>query len=373
LEFDMKAVWNLFMVLALMAGAGAAGYFIGHRAASPAASEQPDSGDDVAPTPTVQTSPIQRGRIERAITAYGVVAAQTGDIAVLSAAFESRIKKILVVPGQRLDADTPAIEIEPSPDTQLQMLQAKAAVESATKDLDQTRTRFSSQLATNQDLLQSEQNLRLAKLKLDSMQSEGAGGAMKLKAGGLVAKVDVQEGQVVPAGTPLVEVAGSGKLQVRLGLEPTDAAAIHAGDRVALQNIGSDGPGVVGKVQMVAQRINPDTRLTDVFVALPPDAAMPLDAYVRGELTIAGADGLVVPRSAVLPGDEGYSLFTVEQGKAVEHKVTIALQNDRSAQVSGEGLSAGQAAVVLGNLELEDGMTVNVQPGNSPATQEAAQ
>ena len=212
------------------------------------------------------------------------------------------------------------------------------------------------------------------------MQSEGAVGVVKLKAGGLVAKVDVQEGQVVPAGTPLVEVAGSGKLQVRLGIEPSDAAAIHAGDRVTLQQLSSEGPGLVGKVQMVAQRINPDTRLTDVFVALPPDAAMPLDAYVRGELTIAGADGLVVPRSAVLPDDEGYSLFTVEQGKAVEHKVTIALQNDQSAQVSGEGLSAGQMAVVLGNMESEDGMTVktesmtvNAQPGESPATQEAAQ
>ncbi|MGD0137781.1 MAG: efflux RND transporter periplasmic adaptor subunit [Tepidisphaeraceae bacterium] len=369
----MKAVWNLFLVLALMAGAGVAGYFIGHRTVSPATSEQADSDDEVAPTPTVQTAPILRGHVERNVTAYGVVAAQTGDIAVLSAAFESRIKKILVVPGQRLDADTPAIEIEPSPDTQLQMLQAKAAVESATKDLEQTRTRFGSQLATNQDLLQSEANMRLAQLKLDSMQSEGAGGAMKLKAGGLVAKVDVQEGQVVPAGTPLVEVAGSGKLQVRLGLEPNDAAGIHAGDRVALRQLGSDGPGVEGKVQMVAQRIDPDTRLMDVFVALPPDAAMPLDAYVRGELTIAGADGLVVPRSAVLPDDEGYSLFTVEQGKAVEHKVTISLQNDRSVQISGEGLSAGQMAVVLGNLELEDGMTVKTQAGEPPATQEAAQ
>ena len=369
----MKAVWNLFLVLALMAGAGVAGYFIGHRAVSPAAPEQSDSDEAAAPTPTVQTAPIQRGRIERNITAYGVVTAQSGDIAILSAAFESRIKKILVVPGQRLDADTPAIEIEPSPDTQLQMLQAKAAVESATKDLDQTRTRFSSHLATNQDLLQSEQNMRLAQLKLDSLQSEGAGGAMKLKAGGLVARVDVQEGQVAPAGAPLVEVAGSGKLQVRLGLEPADAAGIHAGDRVALQNIGSDGPAVEGKVRMVAQRINPDTRLTDVFVAIPSDAAMPLDAYVRGELTIAGADGLVVPRSAVLPDEEGYSLFTVEQGKAVEHKVTIGLQNDRSAQVSGEGLSAGQMVVVLGNLELEDGMTVKTQAGEPPATQEAAQ
>lgn len=364
----MKGVWSLLIVLALMAAIGAAGYFVGHRAATPGATEQPDP-DDVTPTPTVQTAPIQQGRVQRKITAYGVVAAQTGDITVLSVAFESRVKKILVVAGQRLDADSPTIEVEPSPDTQLQMLQAKSAVESATKDLDQTRMRFTSRLATNQDLLQSEQNLKLAELKFGSMQDAGAGGPVNLKAGGLVIKTDVQEGQVVPAGTPLVEVAGSGKLQIRLGLEPGDAADIHVGDRVALQDVGSDGAGAQGKVQMVAQRINPETRLMDVFVTLPPDATMPLDAYVRGELTIAGVDGLVVPRSAVLPDIDGYSLFTVEQGKAVEHKVTIVLQNDRSAQVSGEGLSAGQMAIVLGNMELEDGMAVQTAAGEPATTQ----
>jgi membrane fusion protein, multidrug efflux system len=201
------------------------------------------------------------------------------------------------------------------------------------------------------------------------MKKAGADGPLTLKASGLVIKTDVQEGQVVPAGTPLVEVAGSGKVQVRLGLDPVDAARVHVEDRVSLPDVGSGS--VEGKVQMVAQRINPDTRLVDVFVTLPPDAAMPLDAYVRAELTIAGTDGLVVPRSAVLPDDEGYSLFTVDQGKAVEHKVTIVSQDDQSAQVSGEGLSAGQMAVVLGNMELEDGMTVQTAAGEPSATQPA--
>jgi multidrug efflux pump subunit AcrA (membrane-fusion protein) len=128
---------------------------------------------------------------------------------------------------------------------------------------------------------------------------------------------------------------------------------------------------VEGKVQMISQRINPDTRLIDVFVSLPPDTAMPLDASVRGELTVTAADALVVPRAAVLPGDEGYSLFTVDHEKATEHKVTLGVQNDDSVQIIGDGLTAGQAVVVLGNLELEDGMTVKTD--NAPATQEAAQ
>ena len=105
---------------------------------------------------------------------------------------------------------------------------------------------------------------------------------------------------------------------------------------------GAEGPAVAGNVRMIAQRIDPETRLTEVLVSIPPDAVMPLDAYVRGELTLAGVDGLVVPRSAVLPADVGFSIFTIDQGKAVEHKVSIVAEDDQSAEITGDGFGNGR-------------------------------
>src|SRR5579872_4515944 len=174
----MKSAWNIFMVLVLMAGACVVGFFIGHRAGAPAAAVDSDAGggDSVSATPTVRTATIRQGRIDRKITAYGVVAAQSGDVSVLSVAFESRVKKIFVVVGERLNTESPVIEVEPSPDTQLQMLQAKSAAAAAKLDLEQTHRRFTDHLATNQDLSQAQQNLDLAQLKLDSLQKEGADG-----------------------------------------------------------------------------------------------------------------------------------------------------------------------------------------------------
>ncbi|MGD0464668.1 MAG: HlyD family efflux transporter periplasmic adaptor subunit [Tepidisphaeraceae bacterium] len=372
----MKVVWNLLVVACLMAAAGFAGYLLGHRAPAPEAPEESDQS--IQPVPAVRTAPIQQTRIERKITAYGVVTAQTSDVAILSLPFESRVRKVLVIPGERLDSAAPVIELEPSPDTQVQLLQARLAHQAADKDFSLTRQRFDAHLATNQDLLVSAQNLEMARLKLDSLEKQGAGSIVQLKSSGLVSKVDVQQGQIIPAGSPLVEMSLGGRVQVRLGIDPAEAAAVHLQDRVLVSQTNSQS-SVEGKVQMVSQRINPDARLIDVFVSLPPDAAMPLDASVRGELTIAAADALVVPRSAVLPDDQGYSLFTVENQKATEHKVTLGVQNDDSVQINGDGLAAGQAVVILGNLELEDGMTVNVETASTepaatqPTTQGAAQ
>jgi membrane fusion protein, multidrug efflux system len=355
----MKLFWNIFMVVALMAGSCAVGYFLGHRG-SAAGSPDGDPDDATQPAPMVQTALIRQGHVDRKIVAYGVVTAQSGDVSVLSVPFESRVKKIDVVPGQRLDAGAAVIDLDPSSDSRLELLEAKSAAEAATQDFQQTKARYASHLATNQDLLASQQNLQSATLKLQSLQSEGAGSSKQLKsaAGGLVIRVDAQEGQLIPGGAALVEIAAPAALQVRLGVEPQDAAVIHPGDQVSLLELRDGSSALAGTVRMVSQQVDPDTRMIDVFVTLPPDASLPMGDYLSGELSVAGADGLVVPVSAVLPDDEGYSIFTVEQGKAVQHKVSVAAKNDQSAQISGDGLAAGQSIVVSGNLELADGMSV---------------
>jgi len=175
--------------------------------------------------------------------------------------------------------------------------------------------------------------------------------------------VDVQEGQIVPAGGPLVEIATGSRIVARLGVEPSDINGISPGAKVALTEVAGQSPQVVeGKVDLITKRVNPDTRLVDVFVSLPKDAGLILEGYVRGELVTASSEGLIVPREAVLSKDDGYGLFTIKDGRAVEHTVSVGLQNDREALVKGEGLKPGDSVVVVGNYELEDGMAVSAGP-----------
>lgn len=366
----MKAVWNLLIVLALVAAAGMVGFYIGHRAAGNADQADSDSdADDIKPAPLVQTAQIKKGHIDRNIIAFGIVADQTGGASVLSVPFESQVKKILVIPGQRLDPNQPVMDLVPSPEALLELDQAKSALDAANTDLEQTRRRFNDHLATNQDLLQSQQNLDSARMKLRYLANSGASGPVQLKSSGLVDKIDVQEGQIVPAGTTLLEINGAKSSQVRLGVDPSDIANIHVGDPVSLQLIHSDAPAVQGKVAMVGQRIDPDSHMPIVLVSIPRDANLPLDSYVRAQFTVPGQHGLVVPRSAVLPGDDGYTLFTIDGAKAAEHKVSITAEDDQSIEITGEGLSAGQPVVTVGNFELEDGMSVTTA---GPSTQTAA-
>jgi membrane fusion protein (multidrug efflux system) len=99
----------------------------------------------------------------------------------------------------------------------------------------------------------------------------------------------------------------------------------------------------------------------DVFVSLPSAANFLLGESVVGNISVARARGLLVPRAAILPAGRAYTLFTIQNGHAVRHLVAVGLRNTKEVEVKGANLRAGEPVVVLGNYELKDGMAVRVE------------
>jgi len=71
----------------------------------------------------------------------------------------------------------------------------------------------------------------------------------------------------------------------------------------------------------------------------------------------------------VLPDGEAQVLFTVKNGKAVRHEVTLGIASGDSVEVTGAGLHAGDMVVTLGNYELTDGMAVQAGGKDAKAPQ----
>lgn len=171
---------------------------------------------------------------------------------------------------------------------------------------------------------------------------------------------------------PLVEVGPSDKVEARLGVEPKLAQTLAAGQVVRLRAINDpSGDGVEGHVRLVSRRMNPDSRMIDVFLSLPPGSGLILDQAISGEIMRQANDALLVPRDAAVPTDEGgYAVYVVQDGHAVRRSVKVGLENNTEMQVEGEGLKEGAKVVVVGNYELTDGIAV--QSDGTPETQPTA-
>ena len=64
----------------------------------------------------VRSAPAQRAQMSTTVTAYGTVVAAPEETVILSVPFESRVRRVLVVAGQRVSANLDMIEVEPSPE-----------------------------------------------------------------------------------------------------------------------------------------------------------------------------------------------------------------------------------------------------------------
>lgn len=369
----MKSLSTWIIVLLLVAAGTGAGYWLGHRGAGGKAdTEEAGGGTEKAEAPvaSVSVAPIRRATVSEQITAYGSIIAPVNDVRVLSVPFETRVKRVLAAPGQVVSAGEPLIEIEASPATQLMLQEARNALAAAERDLNLVQRRFEQHLATNTELFTAQTAYKSAQVRLQNLEQSGAGGPRQLKTDvpGIVSKVDVQTGQIVPAGGPLIEVAGQTQITARLGVNPEDVSYLKVGQPVTLVRIADPSPApTTGTIRLIGQRVDPATHLVDVMVQPPAGSRLLLDDFVSGQLTKVAADGLVVPREAVLPGDgNDFELFTVRNAKAVKHTVRVGVENDQEVQVIADDLKEGDLAVVVGNYELEDGMAVEVH--EAPAT-----
>lgn len=325
------------------------------------------SSDEIdEPVASVQAVPIKKKTITETITVYGTVIPAPGAVQAISLQFESRIRRILVSNGQRVSEGEILLEIEPSRDTHLQVEEARSAAESAKRALKHTQERFDLKLSTNQELLQANQAFKEAQLRLESLKQKGAGQNQQIRATaqGVVNKVSFQEGSIVSAGSALLEIVPQDRFEVRLGVELEDMKYLRVDQPVSLSSVNTPkSHSVTGRIRAISQSINPATRLIDVFVELPPSSnQFLLDEYVRGKIEIASKVGVVVPRTAVLPEEDGhYILFTVKDGHAKKHTVQMGLEDGKDVEVIGSGFQPGDLVVTLGNYELKDGMVIKAE------------
>ena len=154
-----------------------------------------------------------------------------------------------------------------------------------------------------------------------------------------------------------------GKISPLNGVEPEDLSA--AQERAAILIVPVNDPtaaNVESSIRLVTRRIDPTTRLVDVYVALPQGTKLLLDQYVRGEIQRTEKDALVVPRSAVLPNESReFEVFTVTDNRAVKHTVKIGAEKQKEMQVIADDLHEGDSVVTVGNYQLEDAMAVEIK------------
>jgi len=295
---------------------------------------------------------------------YGRVVPAPGAVRIISLPFECRIETIFKNQGESVSPGDLLLKVSPSPDSTLKIKMAQIAYSLAKEKLKQVKKGWDLRLSTKQELLRAQQAFQEARIRLEALERIGLSeGKMPVRAdrAGIVAKLYVQEGAIVPPGEPLLRIVANGVLEVRLGVKPKDLFQLEPGKEVKITPVSRPKVSVMAKIRAISSLIDSTTGLVEVFVVSSCPEKLLLNEYVCGEIAIEAKRALLAPRSSVLPEGDRYILFTVKDGRAKQHLVSIGLENGKEIQVIGRDLKPGDKVVSLGNYELKDGMAVHME------------
>ena len=267
--------------------------------------------------------------------------------------------------GQVVESGAPLMEAEASPDSLLLLETARDEAEGVRIEIKLLEQRLEMKLGTRLDLLAAQQKLRAAEVKIKNLEARGLEKPQVIKADapGIVSKLGAQPGQIVPLGTSLVETVAESQIGVKLGFEASVVPLLKVDQPVRLIPVGEDAAkGVDAKIALITRQFDPATRLVTVFAVPAAGVKLFLDDYLQARVPVEAHEGFLVPRTAVVPEEDHFVLFTVSKEKAVKCVVKIGVENGGTVEVLGEKLKVGQPVITVGAGALKNGTKVEAEP-----------
>ncbi len=317
-----------------------------------------------APSALVQTQPARTGSLPLTITAYGSVVPARGALTTLSAPRPGLVQSIAVVAGQVVRKGQALYTYATDPAARAAWLTARSALDYARQDVVRTRRMQTEGLATQAQVaaaLKAEQDAEAA---LDAQRALGANQASQTLYApydGVVMQLSATPGDRLQTGAPVLSLARTGRYAVHLGIEPEDATLLRPGMTVSLRSVFGDVAPIRARIASIQGLVDPQTRLVNATVNLPPAPGLLPGMRVIGRITLGEARGWLVPRQAVLKDHAGHYLFQITARQARRIAVEPIAESGRQMIVRGP-LDARLPVVVLGNYELKNGMAVREQP-----------
>jgi HlyD family secretion protein len=214
--------------------------------------------------------------------------------------------------------------------------------------------------------------VNVAKAGLIAVEAEQRGASrtvtLRSPVRGRVLRVIEKSERVVTSGTPIISLGDPRKLEIVVDLLSTDAVKVKPGNVMLLENWGGEAP-IRARVRTVepsaftkVSALGIEEQRTNIvgdFV----DSPGPLgDGYrVEARIIIWEAEKVLkVPASALFRYGEGWSVFVVENGKAVRREVEVGHRGQLEAEVL-SGIEEDAAVVVHPTNEIADGERVEAR------------
>jgi len=289
-----------------------------------------------------------------------------------------QVVKLGVEEGQFVRAGDVLLEIEHREEALL-VEQNRVRAETARRELDRIQGLTEKGLGSDRDLEAQKELAQVSELEHHLAEVRLDDKVVRAPFGGQVTRREVEIGQTVNAGQPLLEIADVSPLELKLYLPEKLVGRLAVGQTVDLFSDVDPSLRLTGVVGRIAPAVDPAT--STVKVTLHVDAAggpVRVGSFVRARITTDVRRGAVaVPKKSLVPEAGVTYLYLAEADTVRKIPVTTGYTDESFTEIV-SGIAAGDRVVCVGQGGLRHGSKIRLlaaaagTEGNpAPATSES--
>jgi len=240
---------------------------------------------------------------------------------------------------------------------------ARARLTAARARLLRLRSLRDSKVSSEQALDDAVAEFDTAKGMVDESETRLSKTEIRAPFAGILGLRQVNQGQYLDRGDPLVEITQVDPLELVFALPQRHAFKIEVGQSV-LGTVGACGQRFEARVDAIDPRVDPGTRAVRLQAVVPnKDGTLLPGMAVRVRLLVGAIpDAVVIPQEAIVRQGTKHLVFVLdEQDLAQQREVTLGTFFVDGVHLR-SGVEAGDRVVVAGHQKLRPGAATRPQP-----------
>jgi RND family efflux transporter MFP subunit len=305
---------------------------------------------------SVRTATVKSENISGQFTVNGTFEPETR--ANISAEMGGQIVEIYVAEGSEVKKGQVVAKLS-GDKINVNVNNAKANLDNAESTLSRYEAAFQTGGVTAVQLDQARLQVENAKAQYKSAQLSSGDTNVRSKISGIVNKKMVEEGMVVGAGTPIIEVVNISSLELRVEVDEALVSRIQKGDTVnVVPSVTKDT--IKGKISFIAPASNGALKFPVEITVNNENGKRKAGMYATAVFNELGNDNvLTIPREAFVGSVSDNKIFVVENGTVQLKKIQTGINYGDKVQVTA-GLNEGDVVVTSGQINLTDNTAVNI-------------
>jgi membrane fusion protein (multidrug efflux system) len=240
---------------------------------------------------------------------------------------------------------------------------AKAAYDNAKSDYDRYENAYKSGGVTKQQLDQAKLALTNAGNNLKQANINVGDTKVKAPIKGFINKKYIEPGSILtgmPA-TAMFDIVNVSKLKLKVTVNESQVASLKLGNTINVTSSVFPNKTFAGKITFIAAKADESLNFP-IEIEIVNNADNSLKAGMYGTANFGSKQKQqlkVVPRNAFVGSVSSNEVFVVENGIAKLKKVTSGRILGEQVEIV-DGLSDGETVIITGQINLQDGNTVEI-------------